>query len=280
MNYTNNIDKYYIHAHYNHVKDKETNRSRILWLLLLIAILLLGLFFIYKSYQFNDTTDVYENSTIDSPVIAQKEVDAKELESKPIVASSAIDTAIEKLELVENQKLTESSRESVLAVRKDSIDEVVLKKEPLEVVTATATNTTLLTKSQAGALSVTETLKEKSLLPLDGLKKEESTMMVTPTISEKEKSVTAVVADKANATDINISKKPPLPMETFHLYVISKGETIYSIALKQYNDRAMYQKIIEANPDLENPNSIHEGQEILLPIVDEQKSYSDILHFK
>jgi nucleoid-associated protein YgaU len=55
---------------------------------------------------------------------------------------------------------------------------------------------------------------------------------------------------------------------------------MYDIAKKQYGDTKMYVKIVNANLDLSNPHNIHEGQELLLPIVDESKSYSDILRFK
>ena len=269
MNYTNNIDKYYIHAHYNSVREKETNRNKVVWLLLLIGILLSGLFFLYKSYQFNEITTAYENSKVEkakvekgsmltvdeSKVMPSEEIVLKKEE--PIVASvpsSAINSAIEKLEVVESQKLTESTRESVL------LDSKIAEKHNKigSVMSSTALETT-----QSSNLVATETTKEQATVS-------------SPVISEKEESATKAVV--ANGADANISKA--LPTELFHLYVISKGETLYSIALKEYNDRGMYQKIIQANSDLENPNNIHEGQEILLPIVNEAKSYSDILHFR
>jgi len=268
MNYTNNIDKYYIHSHYNSVKEKETNRNKVLWLFLLIGILLSGLFFLYKSYQFNEMTTTYENSEVkkakvtnssvtgmaESQVTATEKIVSKKEETVPMIPSSAINSAIEKLEIVESQKLTESIRESVLLDSK--IDE---KHNKIE--SAMKSSTAL------------ETIKSTSLLATETSK--EQATATTSAILEKEKSTTAVVA---HGTDANVSKS--LPTELFHLYVISKGETLYSIALKEYNDRGMYQKIIKANPDLENPNNIHEGQEILLPIVNEAKAYSDILHFR
>jgi len=261
MNYTNNIDKYYIHAHYNSVREKETNRNKVLWLLLLIGILLSGLFFLYKAYQFNEMTNVYtknesekskvENASttriVESNVIASKETSSKKEKTTSLVASSAINTAIEKLEIVESQKLTDSTRESVLSSK---INEKQKKMGLAKENSVKVINETSKTSLDQSVLASGATLGLDSTL-------------TTPI---------------AKVSDVNLSKV--LPMETFHLYVISKGETLYSIAKSQYNDRGMYQKIIEANPDLENPNSIHEGQEILLPIVDEQKSYSDILHFK
>jgi len=269
MNYTNNIDKYYIHSHYNSVKEKETNRNKVLWLFLLIGILLSGLFFLYKSYQFNEMTTTYQSSEVkkakvtnssvtsmaESQVTTSEKIVSKKEETVPMIPSSAINSAIEKLEIVESQKLTESTRESVLLGSK--IDEKHNKME------STMKSSMALETTQSSSLLATETSKAQV------------TATTSSAISEKEKSATAVVA---NGADANISKA--LPTELFHLYVISKGETLYSIALKEYNDRGMYQKIIKANPDLENPNNIHEGQEILLPIVNEAKAYSDILHFR
>ena len=55
---------------------------------------------------------------------------------------------------------------------------------------------------------------------------------------------------------------------------------MFDIAKKQYGDTGMYIKIVNANPDLSDPDNIYEGQEILLPIVNESKSYSEILNFK
>jgi len=69
-------------------------------------------------------------------------------------------------------------------------------------------------------------------------------------------------------------------VDLYHIYIVSKGESIYDIARKEYGDTQMYIKIVNANPDLTNPNKIREGQELYLPIVDESKSYSSILHFK
>ena len=268
MNYTNNIDKYYIHSHYNSVKEKETNRNKVLWLFLLIGILLSGLFFLYKSYQFNEMTTTYENSEVkkakvtnssvtgmaESQVTATEKIVSEKEETVPMIPSSAINSAIEKLEIVESQKLIESTRESVLLDSK--IDGNHNKIE------SAMKSSTDLEATKSSSLLASETLKEQATA-------------TSSTISEKEKSATSAVTHGADA---NVSKS--LPTELFHLYVISKGETLYSIALKEYNDRGMYQKIIKANPDLENPNNIHEGQEILLPIVNEAKAYSDILHFR
>ena len=77
-----------------------------------------------------------------------------------------------------------------------------------------------------------------------------------------------------NLVDENVS------VELYHVYIVSKGETIYDIARKEYGDTQMYIEIVNANQDLENPNKIREGQELFLPIVNESKSYSEILHFK
>ncbi len=85
------------------------------------------------------------------------------------------------------------------------------------------------------------------------------------------------VASKGILSDLN---KTTAPISLYHLYIVQKGETLYDIAKKQYNDTSMYIEIIKANPDFDNPNNIKAGEELLLPIVDESKNYSQVLNFK
>ena len=309
MNYTNNIDKYYIHAHYNQMNDRQSNRNKILWLLLLSGILLAGLWFLYQSYQFDQMNNGDEESKLEKSVMVKTEAQSKPItpvqhtitttrkakEDKKetlkkvavtttpaVVAHTGKTTArptvtpdtkpLEKLNVVESQKLNSSSRESVLALKLAKQDAQIASRKSLATI-----------KSHAEKQTTTNSTK---VVENGTIKKESGATTAVQTMSEKTKSATATTVatiTTAKATDVNSSStvlSELLPAEMFHLYVISKGETLYSIALKQYNDRTMYKKIIEANPDLENPNNIHVGQEILLPIINEAKSYSDILHFK
>ena len=393
MNYTNNIDKYYIHAHYNAVNENESNRNKIIWLLLLTGILLAGLFFLYKSNQLPSVFNGFGKSDVVTsemekrpfsnvePVVTPKEA-TPATQTATVKAETAPTTTtkrgektsnvpMEKLSVVESQKLSNSKRDSILSSKSESsitkkaeakstsskesvtakkevtaVKESVVKKEVLakgssakeavlKKASLPATTGTAVAHAQPDALVSTKALSKatdaKSSSALEKVTKVDSSK-TAPTLSEKAKSLvveeierrkrsmpaiasntsgklksmevltgtvatTAITTTKAAATnsvtskvatgsDVNSSTtsakigQKELPKELFHLYVVSKGETIYSIALKEYKDRGMCKKIIKANPDLMNPNNIHEGQELLLPIVDESKSYSHILHFK
>jgi len=47
-------------------------------------------------------------------------------------------------------------------------------------------------------------------------------------------------------------------------YTVKKGDTLYGIAKKKYNDGKQWQKIASANPGL-SPTSLKVGQTITLP---------------
>lgn len=112
--------------------------------------------------------------------------------------------------------------------------------------------------------------------------KEEKTLKKVSLLMPKITAVSRVNSENISAKEKVLSTElnEPVPSEMFHLYIVSKGENLHAIAEKQYGDRSMYIKIVNANLDLLDPNNIHAGQEILLPIVNEEKSYSDILRFK
>jgi hypothetical protein len=138
-----------------------------------------------------------------------------------------------------------------------------------------------------------EELKKASKNDLDiktsKLNKEVSLVKTTAKVTSSSKELNSSLKSisqikKVSVQDLNTTKKvkveSKLPLIVYHLYIVSKGETITSIAQSQYNDSSMSIQIIEANPDLNNPNNIKEGQEILLPIHSEGKSYTDILRFR
>jgi len=157
--------------------------------------------------------------------------------------------------LLKHKKIETQLVEKTYAKKENMIlENEVLKKE----------NTPLLKK---------EVIKENVVLDIVNTKKE-NVELVKKVVENKTITNSTVIQS-------NIPKKSvSLPTEMYHLYVVSKGETIYSIAKRQYHDAAMYKKIIKVNPDLVDPNNIHEGQEVLLPIISEQQAYSDILRFK
>lgn len=48
-------------------------------------------------------------------------------------------------------------------------------------------------------------------------------------------------------------------------YTVEKGDTLWDIAERHYGDGSRWKDILEANPEIEDPKMIREGQEIVLP---------------
>ncbi len=60
------------------------------------------------------------------------------------------------------------------------------------------------------------------------------------------------------------SPSDPEPNEE-STYTIQKGDTLWSIAESHYGDGSRWKDILEANPEIEDPKNLREGQEIVLP---------------
>lgn len=48
-------------------------------------------------------------------------------------------------------------------------------------------------------------------------------------------------------------------------YTIEKGDCLWNIAKRFYGDGLGYKRIVKANPQIKNPNSIYLGQTIIIP---------------
>lgn len=136
-------------------------------------------------------------------------------------------------------------------------------------------------KPEKSMESSTQQTTKLSTQNLTSSKSIESSEALTNQALLKSTDKNTLIVKELTASQVTSSKvKEELPLDLYHLYIVSKGESIYQIAKRQYGDTEMYIEIVNANPDLDNPNSIRAGQELLLPIVDESKSYSEILNFR
>jgi len=66
--------------------------------------------------------------------------------------------------------------------------------------------------------------------------------------------------------------KPPAPQQPSattvapRIYVVQKGDTLYSIARKIYNDQTKWKAIYQANKDrISDPDVLKVGQKLILP---------------
>jgi len=254
MNYQNNIDAYYAYAKEN--KKRRKKEERVTWIWLIVSIIILCIVWAYFSnlnpLNLLDTKDIGAKDNLSKVILVDKvdEKSEKEMNSEKIL-----------LEKVTQNIPKENSPMSAMKLDKGSDTKITD-------VNTTDTNTSV---EESILMALTKTTDiNTSLLKVDG---NASVALVkgTDTNASLEDNASKV---KMASLDQNKS------VDLFHLYIVSKGESIYDIASKQYGDTEMYIKIVNANPDLINPNKIREGQELFLPIINESKSYSDILHFK
>ena len=280
MNYQSNMGVYYT---YNQNKQKEAARKKRNLLITLLSMLLMLLLFAWASFTYFNNP--IENKNADSKSDTSEETNTNTKEETLNVKSTPMQN-IDKVQVPSTNdldaKLSIPSQEMINST-------TVLDKELglIERTTALSSvdnefNKTIKSISNTVAHDLNST-KEKSLLRSSGTLTSSNTDLNTSLKSISERTKTAIqelntTKEENNKEKVVVEKKLPLVM--YHLYIVSAGETISSIAKSQYDDPTMSIEIIQANPDLENPNNIKEGQEILLPIVDESKSYSDILHFK
>ncbi|MCI8336501.1 MAG: LysM peptidoglycan-binding domain-containing protein [Peptococcaceae bacterium] len=74
------------------------------------------------------------------------------------------------------------------------------------------------------------------------------------------------VSADGEATIIEETKRDANSAPQTKTYTVKKGDCLWTIAKKYYNDGAKYKDIYEANKDkLKSPNLIYPGQELILP---------------
>lgn len=50
------------------------------------------------------------------------------------------------------------------------------------------------------------------------------------------------------------------------IYIVQRGDTLWSIATKFYGDGLQNKKILDANSTIKDPNKIYVGQELKIPV--------------
>jgi len=267
MNYQNNIDAYYAYAKENHKRRKKEERLTWIWLIVSIIILFL-VWFYFSNLNLFGTKDMDTKNSV-SKIATVKKVETKE------------ETRILKERTPYDLVNTKESENKKIVVEK--INQVLPKKSMSPVSPGTLVKGDDLNGSvEKNLLMVLEKKSDvNSLNDLSDEDKNASLKLVTDieinsSVEREQNSSTLKVAK----LEENSSVEQNISVDLYHIYVVSKGESIYDIASKEYGDTKMYIKIVNANPDITNPNNIREGQELFLPIVSESKSYSDILHFR
>ena len=278
MNYQNNIDAYYAYAKENHKRRKRKEKKfRWLWLIVPL-IVLLGVFTYFSNLNLqnllgvknesakNSSSEIAlaDNSTKDDEVNKNIKVRNNNDFSRGIETNKRVANTEEREKTpydLFSKKNTKSHPGAFENITKDNVTKEILKddikiKSPKEMEKNDSLEHSLIEDRKSSDMNIS--LKRDintSLVLLKG--KDVNSSLKEETVVEKNVSV-----------------------ELYHVYIVSRGETIYDIARKEYGDTQMYIEIVNANQDLENPNKIREGQELFLPIVNESKSYSEILHFK
>ncbi len=290
MNYQGNIDAYYSYANENE-KVSRVTRKRIysgVLLFLLLGFLIWAYFNIFhwgdpkKIVEVNkveqhkglDALTFGKNSKIETLEKEQKILTVKSLvnskNNEKGMAVSIEKSELEKREVQKGKNVKEKILTPVMPMSVTKVNELNGSSRAMQSTQATPQVMEKATQVAENNLSIGNQMVDKNVIVTDS-------EVIDRNISTLNK---VVVNTDTNKTTTNVSNEPKVPMQLYHLYIVQKGETLYDIARKQYNDTTMYVEIINANPDFENPDEIKVGQEILLPIVDEAKTYSQILNFK
>jgi len=278
MNYQGNIDAFYSYANENR-KVSLVTRKRIysgVLLFLLLGFLIWAYFNIFhwgEQYKAVDANKIEHHEGLDALTFGKSsKIETLEKEQKMIAVKS-----------LENSKNNEKSINTPIKEREVKKDNNVKEKIATLVTPMTATKINELNGSSMVMEKVAQVV-ENNLSVANNMVDKNVIVTASEVIDTNISTINkAVNIDTNGTTTTNLnsaSTEPKEPVQLYHLYIVQKGETLYDIARKQYNDTTMYVEIINANPDFENPNDIKVGQEILLPIVDEAKTYSQILNFK
>jgi len=318
MNYQNNIDAYYAYAKENHKRRRKEKKAIWLWLIAAIMVLF-GVWAYLSNFNLANLLNFEDNSkNSPSKTILADDSSREDAFSKSTKVSKNDDFTrdIEMNKEKEENEKREKTPYSFASKENSKSQSVALEKVTKENIKDT--NSMGLIKKEIEKNDNSMGLVKKEIVKNDnsiGLQKDteknstddKKLSMVAKSSSDMnislKKDLNASLAHLKNTdTNSSIEKNTSLlkvatleqnsslkqenlveenvSVELYHVYIVSKGETIYDIARKEYGDTQMYIEIVNANQDLENPNKIREGQELFLPIVNESKSYSEILHFK
>ena len=294
MNYQNNIDAYYAYAKENHKRRKKEERVTWLWLIASI-IMLFGVWAYYSNLNLLNVLGMDENSS-KSNASEMSLVDdlnnenelgksIKVSSNNNLVNNEKSEKSKDERETSSDMALKENSKTQPL-VFGNSTKEIAKDHMPIGLLKVAEKNNSKEKKSSIEENNLT--IFQNSSDMNSSLMKDNNTSLILTKGADingsidKNSSLLKVDSLEQNSSTIveDKSLEENVSVELFHVYIVSKGETIYDIARKEYGDTQMYIEIVNANQDLENPNKIHEGQELFLPIVNESKSYSDILHFR
>jgi len=298
MNYQNNIDAYYAYAKENHKRRQKEERATWLWLIGSIIVLLgvwayfsnLNLLNVLGSKDENsksnlskvvlaDDTSRKNSDEVSKTINVTKsdEVNNKDSASKNIEMNKKTEKRGEHektpfdLASKKDINMTKESKASLANVSKNSVPKSQEQVKMVAVAIVNNGNDANSSVKESIAMGLTKKADINSSLKVEG---NSSIALV------ENRDINSSLKESTSKLGVVTTVEQNGSIDLYHIYIVSKGESIYDIARKEYGDTQMYVKIVNANQDLENPNKIREGQELFLPIINESKSYSDILHFK
>lgn len=214
--------------------------------------------------------DIAEKPVAPKPVNVEGENAAKDTNVKPAFFTEAFDKFNEKTELSESPKIEKLEKEKV--IKEEIAEKPAIEKElPVE------------EKKQETPEASKEESKERSMAPLiysiiavliiiflfiqfSG----DEAQIETTVKQEKE-----VVQDKEKV----VTKKeipPAKPQEmTYTKYSAQKGDNLWNLAYKNYNDGYLWPLILQANASkIKNPDLIEPGTVLTLPVLQKDKKLS------
>jgi len=292
MNYQNNIDAYYAYAKENHKRRQKEERATWLWLVGSILVLF-GVWAYFSNLNLlNMLGSEGENSKNNLSKVVLEDDTSKKIRNE---VSKTI--KVTKNDDVSNKgNVNKNSEMNKKRVEQEKTPFNLASKKDIDIKKSIDIKNNRLTSQSVGKNVVQENVNIVSVAVVNGndenSTRKENIAMGSQGKSDINASSRVEGSALAQARDMNSSVEESVEpskvanleqnssIDLYHIYIVSKGESIYDIARKEYGDTQMYVQIVNANQDLENPNKIREGQELFLPIVSESKAYSDILHFK
>jgi len=280
MNYQNNIDAYYAYAKENHKRRQKEERATWLWLIGSILVLF-GVWAYFSNLNLlNMLGSEGENSKNNLSKVVLADDTSKKIRnevSKTIKVTKNDDA--NKHDVSKKDNVNKNIEMNKKRVKQEKTPFNLASKKDRDIKNEAPENVSIVPVAVVNGNDGNSTRKENIAMGLQGKSDINDSSRVEGSALAQTRDINSSIKESVESSKV-ANMEQNSSVDLYHIYIVSKGESIYDIARKEYGDTQMYVQIVNANQDLENPNKIREGQELFLPIVSESKAYSDILHFK